>query len=99
MDKWSATLKDGHYAYGSGNNSPLQMGWAASFWPAAAEIIVHTYGRWPGDDRGRFSRMLKTQYLPTLIKGMPMSNGNWELIITQALMSVAVYLDDRAAFD
>ncbi|MFI7638990.1 hypothetical protein [Nonomuraea sp. NPDC049400] len=38
-------------------------------------------------------------YLPTVIAGAPNKNGNWELIMTDAAIGIAVHLDDRASFD
>jgi hypothetical protein len=43
--------------------------------------------------------MLRAVYLPTLIKGAPNKNGNWELIMTDAAVGIAVLLDDRVSFD
>lgn len=93
MDAWSATIKD-H----TNSNAPLQSGWAGSTWPRAAEIIKHTYtGGWP--NRTRFATMLRDVYLPEVIGGRPNSNGNWELIMMDAAVGIAVHLDDRAAYD
>ncbi|MGR4879765.1 alginate lyase family protein [Streptomyces sp. LARHCF249] len=93
MDAWSATIKD-H----TNSNAPLQSGWAGSTWPRAAEIIKHTYtGGWA--NRTRFATMLREVYLPEVINGRPNSNGNWELIMMDAAVGIAVHLDDRAAYD
>lgn len=92
MDAWSGTLK-GH----SGHNAPLQTGWSGVGWSRAAELIKHTYpGGWP--KAARFATMLRTVYLPGLLKGSG-ANGNWELIMTDAALGIAVFLDDRASFD
>ncbi len=92
MDAWSSTIKT-H----SNSNAPLQTGWAGTGWSRAAELIRYTYpGGWPG--AARFATMLRTVYLPVLIKGSG-ANGNWELIMTDALMGIAVFLDDRGSFD
>ncbi|MEU6877845.1 alginate lyase family protein [Streptomyces sp. NPDC046712] len=93
MDAWSAVIKD-H----TNSNAPLQTGWAGSSWPRAAEIIKHTYtGGWPNS--GRFATMLRTVYLPEVINGAATKNGNWELIMTEAALGIAVHLEDRAAYD
>ena len=42
--------------------------------------------------------MLRDVYLPEVINGAS-ANGNWELIMTDAAIGIAVFLDDRAAFD
>lgn len=92
MDAWSAVLKQ-H----TNHNAPLQTGWSGAGWSKAAELIKHTYpAGWP--NAGRFGTMLRTVYLPFLIKGSG-ANGNWELIMTDAAMGIAVFLDDKASFD
>lgn len=92
MDAWSAVIRD-H----TNSNAPLQTGWAGSTWPRAAEIIKYTYsGGWPNSDR--FATMLRDVYLPEVANGSH-SNGNWELSMTEAAIGIAVFLEDRAAYD
>ncbi|MFJ9815351.1 alginate lyase family protein [Streptomyces sp. NPDC101151] len=92
MDAWSATITS-H----TNSNAPLQTGWAGSSWPKAAEIIKYTYtGSWP--NAGRFATMLRTVYLPVVIKGSN-SNGNWELSMTEAAVGISVFLEDKASYD
>ncbi|HEX5406881.1 MAG TPA: alginate lyase family protein [Pseudonocardiaceae bacterium] len=92
MDAWSATITS-H----TNSNAPLQTGWAGSVWPRAAEIIRYTYtGTWP--NMTRFSTMLKTVYLPVVIKGSN-SNGNWELTMMEAAVGISVFLNDRTDYD
>jgi len=43
--------------------------------------------------------MLATQYVPNLINGAPCNNGNWELIITKALMHISVFNENQSWFD
>jgi hypothetical protein len=93
MNAWARTVKD-H----TNSNAPLQSGWAASLWPAAGEIIRYTYGGWEPADLERYKTMLRTVYLPEVLK-VSCSNGNWELIMTDASIGIAVFLDDRASFD
>ncbi|WP_411086274.1 alginate lyase family protein [Streptomyces sp. 061-3] len=91
MDAWSAVIQ-GH----TNSNAPLQTGWAGSSWPRAAEIIKYTYSSWPNS--GRFATMLRNVYLPKVINGSN-SNGNWELSMTEAAIGIAVFLEDRTAYD
>ncbi|MFE7706280.1 alginate lyase family protein [Streptomyces sp. NPDC057486] len=91
MDAWSAVIQD-H----TNSNAPLQTGWAGSSWPRAAEIIKYTYGSWPNS--ARFGTMLRNVYLPKVINGSH-SNGNWELSMTEAAIGIAVFLEDRTAYD
>ncbi|SEG95316.1 Alginate lyase [Nonomuraea solani] len=92
MDAWSAVISQ-HI----GHNAPLQTGWAGANFSRAAELIKHTYTGWPG--AARFATKLRDVYLPTVIAGSPNTNGNWELIMTDAAIGIAVHLDDQAAFD
>ncbi|MFE7327526.1 alginate lyase family protein [Streptomyces sp. NPDC057565] len=91
MDAWSAVIRD-H----TNSNAPLQTGWAGSSWPRAAEIITYTYSNWPNSTR--FGTMLRNVYLPKVINGSH-SNGNWELSMTEAAIGIAVFLEDRTAYD
>lgn len=91
MDAWSAVIRD-H----TNSNAPLQTGWAGSSWPRAAEIVKYTYNSWPNS--GRFGTMLRTVYLPKVINGSH-SNGNWELSMMEAAIGIAVFLEDRTAYD
>ncbi|TXS33025.1 hypothetical protein EAO71_03715 [Streptomyces sp. ms191] len=94
MDAWSAVIRD-H----TNSNAPLQTGWAGSSWPRAAEIIRYTYpDGWPRARIDRFAGMLRTVYLPE-VAGGSRSNGNWELSMTEAAIGIAVFLEDRAAYD
>ncbi len=94
MDAWSPVIKR-H----TNHNAPLQTGWSGANWSRAAEIIAHTNAGWSAAGVNRFKTMLRTVYLPTVIKGSPNTNGNWELIMTDAAIGIAVFLDDRASFD
>ncbi|KJK33004.1 hypothetical protein UK23_47870 [Lentzea aerocolonigenes] len=92
MDAWSATIRD-H----TNSNAPLQTAWSASSWPKAAEIIKHVYGSWPNS--GRFGTMLRNVYLPEIQNGRANTNGNWELSMMEGSIGIAVFLEDRAAYD
>ncbi|MGH3734561.1 MAG: alginate lyase family protein [Micromonosporaceae bacterium] len=92
MDAWSGTIRD-H----TNHNAPLQTGWAGSSFARAGELIRHTYSSWP--NAGRFATMLREVYLPEVINGKGCFNGNWELIMMDASIGIAVFLDDRASFD
>ncbi|GAA1866046.1 alginate lyase family protein [Myceligenerans crystallogenes] len=93
MDAWSATIKD-H----TNVNEHLQAGWAGAIWPRAAEIIRYTYDGWAAPDVERFEHMLRTAYLPD-VSVRNYANGNWELAMTEAAIAIAVFTDDRPAYD
>ncbi|TWP52062.1 hypothetical protein FKR81_10780 [Lentzea tibetensis] len=92
MDAWSATIRD-H----TNSNAPLQTAWAGSSWPRAAEIIKYTYTGWP--NANRFATMLRTVYLPEIQNGRANTNGNWELSMMEAPLGIAVFIEDKAAYD
>jgi hypothetical protein len=94
MNAWSSTLTGGH----TDANGPVQASWTGDVWPRAAEIIRYSYKAWTDADIARFQSMLTTQYLPSLIHGT-CENGNKELTMSEAIVNIGVFNDDRAAFD
>ncbi len=94
MNAWSAVLKR-H----SDSNTRLQCGWVGTLFARAAEIIRHTGAGWSVADVDRFAAMLRNPYLPNLIDGAVEPNGNWELSTADALIQIAVFLDDRPSFE
>jgi Alginate lyase len=92
MDAWSATIQD-H----TNSNAPLQTAWSAASWARAAELIRHTYTSWPNVNR--FATMLRNVYLPEIINGRANTNGNWELTMMESSLGIAVFLEDRTAYD
>ena len=94
MNAWSATLSGGH----TNSNGPVQAAWSASVWPRAAEIIRYTFDGWAPEDVARFQKMLVTQYVPSLSAGSD-ENGNKELAMSEALINIGVFNDDRAIYD
>ncbi len=94
MDAWSAVIT-GH----NNSNAPLQSGWTGAVWPRAAELIKHTDAGWADDKVKHFEGMLKNVYLPTVSKGAPDKNGNWELVMIEAMGAIAVFLEDQATFN
>ncbi len=94
MNAWSSTLTGGHKLA----NGPVQAAWCAEVWPRAAEIIRYSDAGWPEADIARFKNMLTTQYVPSLADGS-CENGNKELSMSEALINIGVFNDDRATFD
>ncbi|MFE7898081.1 alginate lyase family protein [Streptomyces sp. NPDC057424] len=94
MDAWSATLRR-H----TGEKAALQAGWTGSVWARAAEIVRHTRGAgWPAERARAFEDMLRTAHLPRVAASDPDFTGTWDLVATDAVISVAVFLDDHRAF-
>jgi len=94
MNAWSGTLKGGH----TNSNGPVQASWTGDVWPRAAEIIRYTYKGWSDPEIAQFQNMLTTQYLPSLVHGT-CENGNKELTMSEALINIGVFNDNRAAYD
>jgi hypothetical protein len=92
MDGWSSTIRD-H----TNSNARLQTAWSAASWTRAAELIRHTFSSWP--NAGRFGTMLRDVYLPKIVNGAATTNGNWELVMMEATLGIAVFLEDRATYD
>lgn len=95
MDAWSGKLRYGH----AGSNAPLQASWAAQLWPRAAEIIRHTSATWHPRRVHRFGRMLAEQYLPDIDRMGRCHTFNWQASAIEAKANIAIFLDDRGAFD
>jgi hypothetical protein len=93
MNAWANTLTGGHI----NDNGPAQAAWAAAIWPRAAEIIRHTSTFWEKADVARFQKMLVTQYVPSLRDGAE-ENGNKELCMSEALINIGIFNDDRELF-
>lgn len=93
MNAWASTLTGGHV----NENGPVQAAWAGAVWPRAAEIIRYTFEGWAKEDIARFGKMLVTQYVPSLIDGSD-ENGNKELAMSEALIAIGVFNDNRITF-
>lgn len=94
MNAWSYTLTGGHKLA----NGPVQAAWCAEVWPRAAEIIRYTDAGWSETDIAKFKEMLTTQYIPSIIGGS-CENGNKELSMSEALINIGVFNDDRTTFE
>src|SRR5438132_9133963 len=94
MNAWAKTLTGGHKL----SNAPVQAAWCGAVWPRAAEIIRCSYKGWAPADVARFQTMLATQYLPVLVQGS-CENGNKELAMSEAMINIGVFNDDRQAFE
>jgi len=90
IDAWSGTLQDF-----SGNDAKLLDGWTGHVFCNAAEILRHSGAAW---DDGHFRKMLLTVYYPLIEDFFPQANGNWDAAIMDTMLSMGVYLDDRAMF-
>ncbi|MGW5867560.1 alginate lyase family protein [Streptomyces sp. NPDC055239] len=94
MDAWSEVITRHTEA-----NAGLQTAWAASSWARAAEAVRYTYDGWSDGELLRFERMLRNAYLPQVRDGSADFNGNWDLLMADATISMAVFLDDHESFE
>lgn len=65
----------------------------------AAEIIRSTYKKWPEQEIEQFKRMMQTAFYPVIQDFSPFANGNWDTACLPTVMSLGIFLDDRAMFD
>ncbi|WP_367043538.1 alginate lyase family protein [Streptomyces sp. Je 1-332] len=94
MDAWARVITRHTEA-----NAGLQTAWAASSWARAAEAVRYTYDGWTDGELLRFERMLRNAYLPQVREGAVDFNGNWDLLMADATISMAVFLDDHESFE
>jgi hypothetical protein len=79
-----------------GNQSSLEGAWAASVLAPAAEILSQ-YPGWSSEDKEDTKEMFRTVFLPAMLK-MSYWNGNVDLTQIDALLSIAVFIEDEAAW-
>ncbi|KAJ9133526.1 AlgLyase [Pleurostoma richardsiae] len=94
MNAWSAVVT-GH----NDSNAPLQTGWVGSVWARTAEIIRYSDAGWDESGISQFETMLRDVYLPEVIGGATNYNGNWELVMMEAAIMIAVFLEDSTSYD
>ncbi|MEU6001635.1 alginate lyase family protein [Streptomyces sp. NPDC047197] len=94
MDAWARVI-----TRHTESNAGLQTAWAASSWARAAEAVRYTYDGWTDGELLRFERMLRNAYLPQVRDGAADFNGNWDLLMADATISMAVFLDDHESFE
>ena len=97
MNTWSATLTSAN-----GVQARLDLAWSAEVFPRAAEILRYSFTPGPGDqvfNVTAFANMLNNVYVPNIIAGDPMSNGNWELSMADGLVDIGVFTDNRSVFN
>jgi hypothetical protein len=80
-----------------GNQSSLEGAWAASVLAPAAEILSQ-YSGWSATDKQATQQMFRTVFLPAMMQ-MSYWNGNVDLTQIDALLSIAVFLEDETAWN
>ena len=81
------------------NNAKLLCGLSSYPMCAGAEILRYHYKGWTGKHTELFSRMMMETYYPVLRFYYPTANGNWDGVIARALLSIAVFTDNKSLFD
>ena len=94
INAWSGTLRS------IGNHdAALLIGMSGYHFCVAAEILKHTWNKWPADEQTQFATMLKKVYYPKIKEFYPTANGNWDASMMQVMIAMSVFLDDREMFD
>jgi hypothetical protein len=65
----------------------------------AAEIIRSTYPAWSEEDIAQFKILARDVFYPVIKDFATFANGNWDASAEAAMISMGVFLDDRAMFD
>jgi hypothetical protein len=82
------------------SNAHLEAGWTGGPFLRAAEILKYTYPQWPAEDQEQFTAMIRRAFLPNVAEPQRSgTNGNWEAVMIETAMSIAVFTDDGALFD
>jgi Alginate lyase len=94
VDAWSYQIQGV-----DGINAKLIAAAAVTGFANAAELLKHTNSGWAAADQAQAESMFQTVFYPLLRDFQPGYNGNWDAIITHAIISMGVLLDDQAMFD
>lgn len=82
------------------SNGPLQSAWGAVKWAKAAELLAHTGAPYAAADQQAMVDMLYRASIPAMgANGTRDANGNWQLVQTEAMMSIAVLSENATLFD
>ncbi|MGE9269336.1 MAG: alginate lyase family protein [Verrucomicrobiales bacterium] len=93
LHAWASTLEtiENH-------DAKLLVGMAGHRFCDAAELLKHTWGKWPLERQKRFNQMLREVFYPIIEDFYPTANGNWDAAMIQTMLAMGVYLDDHAMF-
>ena len=101
LDAYADTLQTILFINGdvSTYNGPLQAAWLAELFPRSAEILRYSGSGWTEEKAVRFGDMLKRAVLPRIVNGWAGGGSNWNNSMTNGVMNIAVYTNDKALFD
>lgn len=94
VNAWSSTLQSI-----GGVNAKLIGAAALIGFENAAELLKHSNSGWSPSSQTQFVNMLRNIGYPLIKDFQPSYNGNWDAIITHAMIDMGVFLDDQAIFD
>lgn len=94
VNAWSGTLTSV-----TGVNAKLIGAAAFAGFANAAELLAHTNSGWSAADRAQAETFFRDVCYPLIQDFQPGYNGNWDAIITNAMMAMGVFLEDQAMFD
>ena len=94
IEKWSGRV----WSFDD-NDAKLLGGLSCHPMCAGAEILRYYYPGWTAKHTELLSRMLMETYYPLLRFYFAEANGNWNGVIIRALLSMAVFTDNRPLFD
>lgn len=94
LNAWSPVLWDFDY-----NDAKLLAGWTGSILCNAAEILRYSGSGWQQKDIDSFVNMLMTVYYPVMRYYYPQANGNWDGAIIHAILSIAIFTDNREMYN
>ncbi|WP_147451063.1 DNRLRE domain-containing protein [Corallococcus llansteffanensis] len=101
LDAYADTLQTILFVNGDNStyNGPLQAAWLAELFPRSAEILRYSGSGWTEEKAVRFGDMLKRAVLPRITNGWAGGGSNWNNSMTNGVMNIAVYTDDKALFE
>lgn len=94
LNAWSGKLKKiGEH------DAQLLIGMSGYHFVVGAELLKHTWSKWPEDEQAKFETMLKEIFYATITDFHPTANGNWDASMMQVMIAMGVFLDDQKMFD
>lgn len=94
LDAWSGTLESIE-----NHDAALLVGMSGYNYVVAAELLKHTWKKWPVKKQKQFESTLRNIFYPTIKDFYPTANGNWDASMMQVMIAMAVFLDDQKMFD
>lgn len=84
-----------------GSNAPLEIAWGSACMIRSCELLKYTYSGWTVSFEKRINKLIDTLFLPNLrqrYEEIRRWKNNWILSITEALIQIALFRNDRKEF-